>query len=49
MSLLRKKGTRKGNVLLFQFFEGLRIRLPNALFVLRRRLFPILLRLIKNR
>jgi hypothetical protein len=45
MPLLRSKETRENHVLLFQFFEGLRICLPGSLFVLRRRVFPILLTL----
>ena len=45
MSLLRSKETRESHVLLFQLFEGLRIRLAGPCFIMWRRLFPILLTL----
>ncbi len=49
MSLLRSKETRESHVLLFQFFEGLRIRLAGPCFIMWRRLFPILLTLTGDR
>ena len=45
MSLLRWKGTWEDDVLLLQFFEGLRIRFPAPFVILRGRLFPIWLTL----